>query len=160
MLLGCGCLLAMGAAFAPRLVLLFMWIVGPRVNLAFNNFIVPLLGLIFLPYTTIMYVLVWSPGIGVAGWDWIWVLLGVGLDIMKWGQIANKRREIPGYQSKYDPIPRTAYEAEIPRTPKPAVSEPAVSETDAELEKLADLRDKGIISDEEFEQKKKQLLGP
>ena len=28
-----------------------------------------------------------------------------------------------------------------------------------ELEKLADLRDKGIITDEEFEAKKKQLLG-
>ncbi|MFC2037287.1 hypothetical protein ACFLYD_04845 [Chloroflexota bacterium] len=97
MLLGCGCLLAMGAAFAPRVVLLFMWIVGSRVNLAFNNWIVPLLGLIFAPYTTIMYVLVWSPGLGVTGWDWIWVGLGVVLDLMKWSQIANNRRQIPGY---------------------------------------------------------------
>jgi histidinol phosphatase-like PHP family hydrolase len=29
----------------------------------------------------------------------------------------------------------------------------------AELEKLAELRDKGILTDEEFEAKKKQLLG-
>jgi hypothetical protein len=152
MLLGCGCLLAMAAAVAPRLVLLFMWLVGPRVNAAFNNFLVPLLGFIFLPYTTIMYVLVWSPGIGVVGWDWIWVLLGVGLDIMKWGQIANKRKEIPGYPSHYEPTPRTAYEAEIPRTPHTAVSE-----ADAELEKLAGLRDQGIITDEEYEAKKQQL---
>jgi hypothetical protein len=164
MLLGCGCLLAMGAAFAPRVVLLIMWIVGPRVNAAFNNFVVPLLGLIFLPYTTIMYVLVWSPATGLSGWDWIWVALGVMLDIMKWGQIANKRREIPGYRSEYDPIPRTAYEADIPRTPHKAasdaaVSEPAVSDTEAEMEKLADLRDKGIITDEEFDQKKEQLTG-
>ena len=99
---GCGCLLAMTAAFAPRLVLLFMWIVGPRVNAAFDSFIWPLLGLIFLPYTTIMYVLVWTSGIGVSGWDWIWILLGVVLDIMKWGQIANNRRQVPGY-------PQTAY---------------------------------------------------
>ena len=55
MLLGCGCLLAMTAAFAPRLVLIIMWIVGPRVNAAFDTWILPLLGLIFLPYTTIMY---------------------------------------------------------------------------------------------------------
>lgn len=67
MLLGCGCLLAMGAAFAPRLVLIIMWIVGPRVNAAFDTFIVPLLGLIFLPYTTIMYVLVWNSVTGVSG---------------------------------------------------------------------------------------------
>ena len=160
MLLGCGCLLAMGAAFAPRVILAFMWIFGWRVNAAFNNFVVPLLGLIFLPYTTIMYVLVWTPATGLSGWDWVWVLLGVGLDIMKWGQIFNKRKEVPGYPSGHQPaIPRTAYEAEVPRTPEPAVSEPAVSETDAELEKLADLRDKGIITDEEFDQKKKQLMG-
>lgn len=30
---------------------------------------------------------------------------------------------------------------------------------DVELEKLPDLPDKGIITDEEFDQKKKQLLG-
>jgi predicted Zn-dependent peptidase len=76
------------------------------------------------------------------------------LDIMKWSQIANKRKEIPGYRSEYDPIPSTAREAELPRTP-----EPAVPDTSAELEKLADLREKGIITDEEFDQKKKQLLG-
>jgi hypothetical protein len=154
----------MAAAFAPRLVLIFMWIVGPRVNAAFNTFIVPLLGLIFLPYTTIMYVLVWSPGIGLAGWDWVWVGLGVVLDIMKWGQIANKRKEIPGYPAGYERLPQNAYEADIPRTPhtaatETAVSEPAVSKTEAELEKLADLRDKGIITDEEFDQKKQQLTG-
>ena len=159
MLLGCGCLLAMLAAFAPRLVLIIMWIVGPRVNAAFDTFVVPLLGLIFLPYTTIMYVLVWSPGIGVYGWDWVWIGLGVMLDIMKWGQIANKRKEIPGYPSQYERTPQTAYEAELPRSPEPAVSDTAVSHTDAELEKLANLRDKGIITDEEFDQKKKQLMG-
>ena len=161
MLLGCGCLLALGAAVAPRLVLIFMWIVGPRVNASFNSFIVPLLGLIFLPYTTIMYVLVWSPGVGgVSGWDWIWVLLGVGLDIMKWGQIANKRKEIPGYPASYERLPQTAYEADIPRTPHTAASDAAVSElaeSDTELEKLAELRDKGIITDEEYEAKKRQL---
>jgi hypothetical protein len=144
----------MGAAFAPRVVLVIMWIVGPRVNAAFDTFIVPLLGLIFLPYTTIMYVLVWNSVTGVSGWDWVWVLMGVALDIMKWSQIANKRKEIPGYRSEYDPIPQTAREAELSEPPQPAVSE-----TEAELEKLADLRDKGIISDEEFDQKKKQLLG-
>ena len=58
------------ASFAPRLVLLIMWIVGPRVNAAFDTLIVPLLYLIFLPYATIMYVLVWNPATGVYGWDW------------------------------------------------------------------------------------------
>jgi hypothetical protein len=98
--LGCGCLLAMGAAVAPRVILIIMWLVGERVSLAFDSWIWPLLGLIFVPYTTIMYVLVWTPGIGVAGWDWLWVSLGLLLDIMKWGQIYEKRQGVPGYEGQ------------------------------------------------------------
>ena len=102
MLLGCGCLLAMAAGVAPRLVLILMWLVGPRINAAFNSWIWPVLGIIFAPYTTIMYVLVWSPATGISGWDWVWIALGVMLDLMKWGLIGNNRRGIPGY-------PETAY---------------------------------------------------
>jgi len=40
--------------------------------------------------------------------------------------------------------------------PPPAADEPDYM---AELEQLAKLRDQGILSDEEFEAKKKQLLG-
>jgi hypothetical protein len=152
-MLGCGCLLAMGAAFAPRLVLIFMWIVGPRVNAAFKSWIVPLLGLIFLPYTTIMYVLVWSPATGVSGWDWIWVLLGVGLDIMKWGQIANKRKEIPGY-------PKEVERAMTASGPRPTEAQQLLTpDQEAELEKLEDLRDKGGISGEEYLAKKREIEG-
>ena len=98
MFLGCGCLLAMLAGMAPRAVLILMWIVGDRIKLVFDGgWIVPLLGIIFLPYTTIMYVLVWSPLTGVSGWDWVWIGLGVMLDLMKWGMIGNNRKGIPGY---------------------------------------------------------------
>jgi hypothetical protein len=40
--------------------------------------------------------------------------------------------------------------------PAPAASEP---EYVGDLERLAQLRDQGIVSDEEFEAKKKQILG-
>ena len=51
--------------------------------------------------------------------------------------------------------------ASAPTAQTPAASAAASSEPDylAELEKLGDLRNKGIITDEEFEAKKKQLLG-
>ena len=97
MLLGCGCLLAMLIGFAPRLALIIMAIWGDRIGDAFDGYIIPILGWIFAPYTTIFYVLVWNPVTGVSGWDWVWVGLGVLLDIMKWGSIANSRRGIPGY---------------------------------------------------------------
>ncbi len=43
--------------------------------------------------------------------------------------------------------------------PADAPSAPAEESYLDELEKLADLRDKGVISEEDFEAKKKQLLG-
>ena len=46
--------------------------------------------------------------------------------------------------------------AETAASTTPAVSEP---EYVGELERLSQLRDQGIISDEEFEAKKKQILG-
>lgn len=95
--LGCGCLLALGLAVAPRLFLILAWIFSERWDIVWRgNWFWPLLGVIFAPFTTVMYMLVWSPT-GIAGWDWLWIGLGVMLDIMKWGQIAQTRREVPGY---------------------------------------------------------------
>jgi hypothetical protein len=96
MFLGCGCLLALLAGMAPRLVLILAWIWGTRWDLVFDGWIVPLLGIIFLPYTTVMYLLVWSPG-GISGFDWVWLGLGVVLDLMKWGLIGQNRKAVPGY---------------------------------------------------------------
>jgi hypothetical protein len=49
-----------------------------------------------------------------------------------------------------------ASEQEAPAAPQAA---PAEADYTAELEKLAKLRDEGVISAEDFEAKKKQLLG-
>ena len=97
-----GCLIAWVAAFAPRLVIILAWIFGNRWDAVWKgNWFWPLLGLIFAPYTTIMYVLAYTPGIGISGWDWLWISLGVLLDIMKWSNMANNRRGVPGYQETY-----------------------------------------------------------
>ena len=96
MLIGCGCLLALLAGMAPRVVLVLAWIFGSRWELVFDSWIVPVLGIIFLPYTTVMYLLVWSPA-GISGFDWVWLGLGVVLDLMKWGLIGQNRKEVPGY---------------------------------------------------------------
>ena len=101
MLLGCGCLIALLAGFAPRLVIILAWLFSDRWDLVWDTWIWPLLGFIFLPYTTIMYVLVWNIATGVSGWDWLWIGIGVLLDIWKWASIANNRRGIPGYAEGY-----------------------------------------------------------
>jgi hypothetical protein len=57
-----------------------------------------------------------------------------------------------------DDAPRPAPEAPPPAAAAPMTAEPEPSYLD-ELEKLADLRDRGIISEDDFEAKKGQLLG-
>ncbi len=77
--MGC-CLFAVLLAGAPRLAFLLWWIVQPhRMQLTFGTFIWPLVGLIFVPWTTIMYVLVY-PG-GINGLDWLWLGLALAIDV-------------------------------------------------------------------------------
>jgi hypothetical protein len=90
--MGCGCLFAIFAGFAPRVALLLIWLFTNLVDRAFTGILWPLLGIIFLPFTTIMYVLVWVPGVGVTGWRWVWVVVGVLLDIGSYGSSAARRR--------------------------------------------------------------------
>jgi hypothetical protein len=53
-------------------------------------------GIVFAPYTTIVYLLSHTPRVGIVGWDRPWIGLGVALDIAKWSQITNNRQGIPG----------------------------------------------------------------
>ena len=76
----------------PRLGVLVWYIFNPvYVNGAFDNFIWGFLGWLLLPWTTLMYIIV-APG-GVVGWDWLWIALGVLLDIMKWSSMVQYRKE-------------------------------------------------------------------
>jgi hypothetical protein len=86
------CLVFLLAIFAPRLALAFVWIFGDRVELAFDSWIWPLLGLIFLPWTTLAYVFLWSPVTGVEGAEWLVVALAVVVDVMWWISRSAKRR--------------------------------------------------------------------
>lgn len=93
-----GCLIGIIIALAPRLVLILGWIFSPRWDLVWQgNWLLPLVGIIFAPYTTVMYLLAYTPPAGITGWDWLWIVMGVLLDIIKWSWIANNRRGIPGY---------------------------------------------------------------
>jgi hypothetical protein len=92
--LGCGCLLALGIGLAPRIFLILAWIFSNRWDIVWRgDWFVPLLGIILLPYTTVMYMLAWSAPGGVQGWEWLWVILGVFLDIMKWSSMIKYRKE-------------------------------------------------------------------
>jgi len=53
-----GCVVAILALIAPRVVLLVLWIFTDYITSVFDTFLWPLLGLIFLPLTTLAYA--WS----------------------------------------------------------------------------------------------------
>ena len=92
--LGCGCLLALGIGLAPRIFLILAWIFSERWNIVWQgDWLIPLLGIVFAPYTTVMYMLSWTAGVGITGWDWLWIALGVMLDIMKWSSMVKYRKE-------------------------------------------------------------------
>jgi hypothetical protein len=87
------CCLALTAGFlGPRIALAIWWIFGDKVDLAFDSWVWPLLGLIFLPWTTLAYVLVWSPVVGVDGAEWIIVALGLVADVATYSSRAAASR--------------------------------------------------------------------
>jgi hypothetical protein len=88
-----GCLFALIALISARLALFLLWAFTNYVNFAFHGgWVWPLLGIVFAPWTTLFYVLVYAPAgpIHVAGW--ILVGIGVILDISSWGQAGANRR--------------------------------------------------------------------
>lgn len=88
----CACFFAIFAAAAPRLALIFVWIFTPLVNRAFDTILLPILGIVFLPYTTLFYVLV-VPG-GIMGFEWFLLIFGFIIDIASYtgGAFSGKRR--------------------------------------------------------------------
>jgi hypothetical protein len=76
-----GCILALIAAISPRFVIFLLWIFTDRLTIAFHSGWEGVLGFLFLPYATLFYVLVYSPGRGVDGFGWVIVALGLLLDM-------------------------------------------------------------------------------
>jgi hypothetical protein len=96
-----GCLFALFVGLFPRLALLILWVARPAlVDAAFNTFILPLLGIIFLPFTTLIYVIVYIPGVGLTGLGLFWVILALLLDISHWGASYTQRSQVPGMQRR------------------------------------------------------------
>jgi hypothetical protein len=92
------CVFTILILLGPRFAGAIWWLVQPaRWQLVFQNWLWPLLGIIFLPWTTLMYVIV-APG-GINGlWEWLFLGLAVVADIASYtgGGYGNRRR-IPGY---------------------------------------------------------------
>jgi hypothetical protein len=76
-----GCLLALFAWISPRFVLALLYLFTSRLTVAFTSGWEGLIGFFLVPYTTLFYALVYRPGVGVKGFGWVIVALGVLLDL-------------------------------------------------------------------------------
>ena len=88
------CLAAIAALISPRLVIVLWWLIDPsRWSALFDNLIVPVLGFIFLPWTTLAYVFFAPTGFG--GLAPIVVVIAVLIDAGTYGggAVGNRRRD-------------------------------------------------------------------
>jgi hypothetical protein len=90
------CFFTVLVLLGPRFAILIWYLFQPlRFQATFDTWIVPLATAIFLPWTMLMYVLVF-PG-GITGFDWVWLGLALVADIASYagGGYGNRNR-IPG----------------------------------------------------------------
>ena len=85
------CLIALFALIGPRVALVFTWLTSNMIGRAIDGWIVAVLGFLFLPWTTLAYVVFYDVGAGreVAGLEWFLVGLAFVVDI---GSYAGGRR--------------------------------------------------------------------
>ena len=104
------CLVTTLLLLGPRLAILVWWLMDSvRFKLAFSTdvwplhlpfpyWVWPLIGAIFVPWTTLAYLIVF-PG-GVAGLDWLWLGLGLLVDLgSHFGGGYRNRDRIRGHRS-------------------------------------------------------------
>jgi hypothetical protein len=76
-----GCLLVLIGLFSPRLAIFLLAIFTNDLSRAFDSWLVPLLGFFLLPWTTLVYTLLWTTSRHVNGVEWVLVAVAFLLDV-------------------------------------------------------------------------------
>ena len=86
------CLALLLALISPRLALVVMWLLSNILGRAFDGVLLPLLGFFLLPWTTLVYALMWNNGTHeVSGFEWFIVVLAFLGDLGAYGGTARGR---------------------------------------------------------------------
>ncbi len=90
------CLVTIVLLLGPRIGAIIWWLFDhTRWSQTFPNIIVPIVGIILLPWTTLAYVLVF-PG-GVNGLDWVWLIIALLFDLGSYSGSGWKHRSRLGF---------------------------------------------------------------
>ena len=92
------CIFTILVFLGPRVAGIIWWLARPlQWQAAFNgSWLWPVLGLVFLPWLTLMYVIV-APG-GIVGFDWFWLGLALVADLAAYGGGGYGNRDRLGYK--------------------------------------------------------------
>ncbi len=85
------CCLMIVAAMFPRLALVFMWLTGYGAE-AFKTALWPLLGFLFMPFTTCAYAIGMNEHGSISGWALLLVIVAVLFDLSSHGGGARTAR--------------------------------------------------------------------
>ncbi len=91
------CMLTTLIFLGPRFAILVWWLIRPvYVGAAIESWLLTLLAWLFLPWTVLMYLIVYPNGI--TGFDWVWLILGIVADVASYsGGFYGNRNAVPGY---------------------------------------------------------------
>lgn len=80
------CLIVLFALIGPRVALFFVWLFSDIISKAIDAWYVAFLGFLFLPWTTLVYVVLYSYGTGteVVGFEWFLVGLAFVVDLVSY----------------------------------------------------------------------------
>ena len=76
-----GCFVLLFALIGPRVALLATWLLTDVLGRAYDGWLVPVLGFVLLPWTTLAYAWMYDSGREVAGLEWFLVGLAFVFDL-------------------------------------------------------------------------------
>jgi hypothetical protein len=92
--MGCGCLVFLVALAFPRAAIILLFLFSDWFRGVFPGILVPILGFIFLPYTTLWYSVVMRMWDGTWGfWQVAFMVIAVLLDLGVIGGAGRRRRK-------------------------------------------------------------------
>jgi hypothetical protein len=88
------CLLLLVILLFPRVTLVLMWLFSTYLQRAFHgDLMLPILGFLFLPLTTIVYAWELNSGMPTAGINLVWLLIAVIIDLGGLGGGAHRQSQ-------------------------------------------------------------------
>ena len=86
------CLILLLTLLFPRVALALLFFFTHYLDRAFHNFLILILGFLFLPFTTLLYAWLVNSQLPIAGINLLWLAIAVLVDLGSWGHGYTRRK--------------------------------------------------------------------